>query len=103
MPRRSTGTRHWKGAGRCLQSSRFNPLHVFLILVAGLGTNPVLGQDKPASPPSSRYPIPRYEESWSFLRDSSKRDDFWDPLKFIPLSQDGTVFLSLGAESRLTY
>src|SRR5215475_6216120 len=54
-----------------------------------------------AAPPL--YPLPRYEEDWSFLRDPSRSVDFWDPLKFIPLRGDGDLFLSLGAEARLTY
>src|SRR5712691_10873490 len=44
----------------------------------------------------------RYDEDWSVLRgvDRSKTDDFWDRLKFIPLTQDQTVWLSLGGQVR---
>ncbi len=44
----------------------------------------------------------RYNEDWSFLHDSSRRADWLDPVKFIPL--DGTnVYVSLGGEARLKY
>jgi len=44
----------------------------------------------------------RYDEDWSVLRgvDTSKTDDFWDRIKFIPLNQDQTVWLSLGGQVR---
>jgi Alginate export len=44
----------------------------------------------------------RYDEDWSVLRgwDLSKTDDFWDRFKFIPLTQDQTVWLTLGGDVR---
>jgi hypothetical protein len=44
----------------------------------------------------------RFDEDWSVLRgvDTSKTDDFWDRIKFIPLNQDQTVWLSLGGQVR---
>jgi len=44
----------------------------------------------------------RYNEDWSFLHDSSRRADWLDAVKFIPL--DGTnVYVSFGGEARLKY
>src|SRR5207244_3621936 len=44
----------------------------------------------------------RYNEDWSFLHDPSRRTDWLDPVKFIPL--DGTnVYVSFGGEARLKY
>src|SRR5580658_4177408 len=48
-------------------------------------------------PPLS--PFPRYED-WSFLRDPAKRVDPYDRLKFIPLHESGTIYLTLGLENR---
>jgi len=63
----------------------------------------VYGEEKPASIPRPLYPLPRYDEDWSFLIDPSLRNDFWDSVKFLRLSTDGSVFLSLGGEIRETY
>ena len=44
----------------------------------------------------------RFNEDWSVLRgvDLSKTDDFWDRLKFIPLTRDGSVWLTIGGQAR---
>jgi hypothetical protein len=63
----------------------------------------MIGQEKPAALPRSLYPLPRYEEDWSFLADSAKQNDFWDPIKFVPLTEARNVFLSFGGEIRETY
>src|SRR5260221_8245244 len=56
------------------------------------------------SPPTDphRYPLPTYQEDWRALQGVA-RTDFWDPVKFVPLSADGTTSLSLGGEARVTY
>lgn len=46
------------------------------------------------------YALLRDEEDWSFLRDPDQRRDPWDRIKFIPLSKDGDLFLTLGGEIR---
>jgi hypothetical protein len=48
------------------------------------------------------YQWMRFNEDWSVLRgrDLSTTDDFWDRVKFIPLSPDGSVYLSLGGQIR---
>ena len=63
-----------------------------------------------APPPASELQRPalqigsagRFNEDWSVLRgvDLSTTDDFWDRLKFIPLTNDGSVWLSLGGQAR---
>jgi Alginate export len=56
----------------------------------------LLGVERPA------FQTLRYNEDWSFLNDSSRRTDWLDPVKFIPLA--GTnVYLSFGGEARLKY
>ncbi len=49
-------------------------------------------------PPLS--PNPRYEENYQFLADPSKRTDFYDSIKYIPLGNDPTTYLSFGGEIR---
>ena len=47
-------------------------------------------------------PFPRFED-WSFLRDPSQRIDPYDRLKFIPLNESGTNYLTLSVESRTEF
>jgi len=44
----------------------------------------------------------RYDEDWSTLKgvDTSRTDDFWDRLKFIPFTTDQSVWLSIGGQVR---
>ena len=60
---------------------------------------------QPAQPP---HPGPafkplRHQEDWSLLRDVDRTQtgDFWDPIKFIPLNDDGSAWLSFGGQVRL--
>ena len=45
----------------------------------------------------------RPDEDWTFLRDPSKRTDPLDLLKWIPLNQDGSWYMTLGGELRGRY
>jgi hypothetical protein len=45
----------------------------------------------------------RYEENYQFLRDSSQRTDFFDPIKYIPLNKSESLYLTLGGETRQHY
>ena len=81
----------------------FRIQHVFVFLLVIVEATRMMGQEKPASLPRTLYPLPRYEEDWSFLSDPAKRNDFWEPIKFVPLTEDKNVFLSLGGEIRETY
>src|SRR5260370_6743794 len=61
-------------------------------------------------PPPSELPRPalqignaaRFDGDWSVLRgvDLGRTDDFWDRLKFIPLTADGSVWLTIGGQVR---
>jgi Alginate export len=59
------------------------------------------GAPNPNPPP---YTILRYREDYSFLADPDNRTDFFDPIKYIPLSKtDKTSYLSFGGEIRERY
>jgi Alginate export len=78
---------------------------VFIGLASAGASSPAAAQSTaPSEQPAPRpqYQALRYEEDWSTLRDPSRRIDFWDPLKFIQLNDDGW-YLSLGAEGRIRY
>ena len=93
---------------------RFNAVTLGLcLLVAGLClvvTDVVNAQTPDPSPVDAPQPgvrpalgpFPRFED-WSFLRDPSQRIDAYDRLKFIPLNDSGTNYLTLGVENRTEF
>lgn len=50
---------------------------------------------------SGGYNLSRWAEDWSAYRDPAERDDPLDRLKFLPLDDDGDVYLTLSGEFRL--
>lgn len=50
-----------------------------LIAMISVYSLPGVGQQAPETPARPLYPLPRYNEDRSYLSDSSKRNDFWDP------------------------
>ena len=51
--------------------------------------------------PVARYGTDRSHEDWSYLRNPALTDDVFDPLKFIPLNADKSIYLTLSADERL--
>ena len=49
--------------------------------------------------PVRSYSLLRESEDWGFLKDQKLRQDFWDPIKYIPLGADGG-YLTIGGEVR---
>ncbi|HTP66240.1 MAG TPA: alginate export family protein, partial [Geobacteraceae bacterium] len=49
------------------------------------------------------YKLNRADEDYRYLRDPARRTDFWDPLKYVPLNEAGSWYLSLGGEARERY
>jgi hypothetical protein len=71
------------------------------------GTFPAWGQTEKAAAEPKRPALQigsalRFNEDWSTLKgvDLSQTDDFWDRLKFIPLTDDQSVWLSFGGQAR---
>src|SRR5262244_4202621 len=89
-------------------------LRVFAIVtIAGVGVGAFGQTAQPATPlpvaapaPSPQSPPPfqplRYDEDWSYLEDESRRSEWLDELKYIPLNNRGW-YLSLGGEARIRY
>jgi len=50
--------------------------------------------DRPA------YHVLRQNEDWSFLADHEGETDLFDPIKYIPLTDDGQLWMSLGGQIR---
>ena len=49
------------------------------------------------------YLLERASEDYGYLRDPALRTDVWDPVKYLPLTGDGSSYLSLGGEMRERY
>ncbi len=49
--------------------------------------------------PVRSYSLLGESEDWSFLKDQKLRQDFWDPIKYIPLGAD-SGYLTIGGEVR---
>ena len=65
---------------------------------------PACGVAQSTAPAERRaYRLPRYEEDWSFLRDSHRGSDWLDPIKFVPLGRNTNAYASFGGELRETY
>ncbi|HMJ64382.1 MAG TPA: alginate export family protein [Candidatus Binatia bacterium] len=43
----------------------------------------------------------RYDESYVYLHDPARRSDYFDPIKYIPLTEERNVYLSIGGDARL--
>src|SRR6266540_1021371 len=71
---------------------------ISIILLSGQKADCV--ETEPSIP---RYELNRADEDYSYLRDESRRTDFWDPVKYISLNRTGTWYLSLGGEARERY
>lgn len=59
------------------------------------------GQDSKPSVP--KYQLNRADEDYAFLHDKDRRTDCWDPVKYLPFSESGHWYLSLGGEARERY
>src|ERR1700743_274240 len=62
----------------------------FMFAAVGLLVIPGHAQTQPestvsADAPDRSYKLLREDENWSFLATPALRQDFWDPIKFIPL------------------
>src|SRR5215831_7659075 len=80
----------------------------FQWLCFGYGALPARAQTETATEEPKRPALQigsalRFNEDWSTLKgvDLSRTDDFWDRLKYIPLTQDESVWLSFGGQARL--
>ncbi len=81
-------------------------MRIFLILAATLfptGLTAHAQSDNAGDPaiPDRNYKLLREDENWTFLRDRALRQDFWDPIKYIPLrNRADDWYLTIGGEAR---
>ncbi len=84
------------GRGRSAVARIWVSMRGLSIILLGATTALALAEERPA------FQMLRYNEDWSFLRDSSQRADWLDPVKFIPLNATNAD-VSFGGEARLKY
>ena len=81
-------------------------MRTFLILAAaffltGLTAHAQSDNAGPPAIPDRSYNLLREDENWTFLRDQALRQDFWDPIKYIPLqSRADDWYLTIAGEAR---
>ena len=84
-----------------MKSMRTLPALAAAFLVATLTTHAQSGEVSGTVVPDRSYMLLREDEDWSFLRDPTLRQDFWDPIKYIRLRQgDNDWFMTIGGEAR---
>src|SRR6185436_8648508 len=70
-------------------------------IVCALATAEPRSAETTGPPP---YKTLRHDEDYSYLKDASRRSDWVDPLKYIPLCETReAMFLTLGGEVRERY
>ncbi|MHC4219623.1 MAG: alginate export family protein [Planctomycetota bacterium] len=73
-------------------------------LAALMSVSSSVGEDQPAAEELERpkYQWLRWQEDWSVLRDVPREQltDFWDPIKYVPLNDDGSIWASFGGSTR---
>jgi hypothetical protein len=78
-----------------------------LIVFSSVGSLRSQGQATPVNElqsPARTYHLLREDDDWSFLASPIERQDFWDPIKYIPLRPDrNDWFLSMGGEARFIW
>lgn len=56
-----------------------------------------------ACPSSGPYSLLRQDDNYYYLHNSVCRQDFWDPMKYVPLNSNGDHYLTMGGEIREWY
>ncbi len=71
-------------------------------IAAGGAAAPAAGQEPWERP---AYKLLRWQENWLPMRDkpADAPSDFFDPIKYVPLSDDGDIWASFGGSSRLRF
>jgi len=90
-------------------TAKFFALMALLASTQFLAALPPESAEAPPASQASQEPAPvkrpnysnvRYDEDWSVLRNSQSTSGY-DKLKFIPLNDGGSVFLSIGGQARI--
>jgi hypothetical protein len=81
-------------------------MRIFLMLAAaffltGMTAHAQSDNSRDPTVQDRSYKLLRNDENWTFLRDPTLRQDFWDPIKYIPLrNRSDDWYLTIGGEAR---
>src|SRR5580704_10139438 len=79
----------------------FLTLSALVLLIAGLSAGAQAVSSAFPDAPDRSIKLLREDEDWSFLRDRKLRQDFWDPIKYIPLRKNADDwYMTVGGEAR---
>jgi hypothetical protein len=71
-----------------------------LAVLFGISAPTVIAQANTPPEPDRSYKLLREDEDWTFLRDKSLRQDFWDPIKYIQLGSNPDRYMTIGGQTR---
>jgi len=73
------------------------------VLVLCIGPGSAIAQQSAPAYPRPKYEVLSYNENWSVLahEDPNRPEDFFDPIKYIELTDDGKIWASLGGQYRM--
>jgi len=84
-----------------MKSIRILAILAAVFFLAGLTAHAQADETSGAVIPDRNYQLLRGDEDWSFLRDPALRQDFWDPIKYIPLRRNSPDwYLTISGEAR---
>jgi hypothetical protein len=100
---RLTCARSTRSRGLAARAGATALLLPFALVPAALAQagGPATSAPGPAQPPP--FKLFRYDEDYTYLADPARRGHALDDLKYMALSADGTVSLSIGGEARSRY
>jgi alginate export protein len=77
--------------------SYLRKIWVPMLMMVGVAFPAWANEDRPP------FNSSRYEEGYRFLQASGQRTGFFDPIKYIPLNESESVYVTLGGETRQHY
>ncbi len=79
-------------------------LPLLLVVMCAAGVTTYAQPTDPAAPQRPAYQTLRFDEDWSALAGGPLADDdVFDPIKYMPLTDDGLVWASFGGQARLRF
>ncbi len=78
---------------------RAGSVSVIACFISALSVRAQSDDAKAPAAPVLTYSLLRENENWSFLKNTTLSNDFWAPIKYIPLRADGW-YLTVGGEIR---